>query len=103
MAGASAPTPQARRRREPLRPLRLFWIYFRIGALNELQYRANLAVQVFQSLIALGTGLAVLGLVYSQTTTLGGCPGAVLHRAMMRWRRAFCSANETRGYDGFMR
>ena len=82
MAGASAPTPQARRRREPLRPLRLFWIYFRIGALNELQYRANLAVQVFQSLIALGTGLAVLGLVYSQTTTLGGWTHAELLAVM---------------------
>src|SRR4029079_17957103 len=82
VAGASAPTPQARRRREPLRPLRLFWIYFRIGALNELQYRANLAVQVFQSLIALGTGLAVLGLVYSQTTTLGGWTHAELLAVM---------------------
>jgi ABC-2 type transport system permease protein len=75
-------TAQARRRREPLRPLRLFWIYFRIGALNELQYRANLAVQVFQSLIALGTGLAVLGLVYSQTTTLGGWTHAELLAVM---------------------
>ena len=81
MAG-STPTPQARRRREPLRPLRLFWIYFRIGALNELQYRANLAVQLFQSLIALGTGLAVLGLVYSQTTTLGGWTQAELLAVM---------------------
>ena len=33
----------------PLRPLRLFALFFRIGALNELQYRANLAVQLFQS------------------------------------------------------
>ncbi len=59
-------------RREPLRPLRLFGIFFRIGALNELQYRANLAVQLFQSVIALLTGLAVLGLVFGQTTSLGG-------------------------------
>jgi viologen exporter family transport system permease protein len=58
--------------REPLRPLRLLGLYFRIGALNELQYRANLAVQLFQSAIALGTGLAVLGLVFSQTTDLNG-------------------------------
>ncbi|HEV8544996.1 MAG TPA: ABC-2 family transporter protein [Candidatus Limnocylindrales bacterium] len=57
-------------RREPLRPLRLFGLFFRIGALNELQYRANFAIQVFQSVIALGTGLAVLGLVFSQTTSL---------------------------------
>lgn len=59
-------------RRDPLRPLRLFALFFRIGALNELQYRANLAVQVFQSAIALGTGLVVLGLVFGQTSNLGG-------------------------------
>jgi ABC-2 type transport system permease protein len=47
-------------------------LYFRVGALNELQYRANLAVQLFQSAIALGTGLAVLGLVFSQTPELNG-------------------------------
>jgi ABC-2 type transport system permease protein len=56
--------------REPLRPLRLFALFFRVGALNELQYRANFAIQVFQSLVALGTGLAVIGLVFSQTTHL---------------------------------
>jgi ABC-2 type transport system permease protein len=59
-------------RHDPLRPLRLFALFFRVGALNELQYRANLAVQLFQSALALGTGLAVLGLVFGQTTNLGG-------------------------------
>ena len=63
-------TPMAAPRRELFRPLRLFGLFFRVGALNELQYRANFAVQVFQSVIALGTGLAVLGLVFSQTTSL---------------------------------
>jgi ABC-2 type transport system permease protein len=64
------PAPRPAPRREPLRPLRLFGLFFRVGALNELQYRANFAVQVFQSLISLGTGLAVIGLVFSQTTQL---------------------------------
>jgi viologen exporter family transport system permease protein len=64
----SPPMPTSRR--ELLRPLRLFGLFFRVGALNELQYRANFAIQVFQSVIALGTGLAVLGLVFSQTTRL---------------------------------
>ena len=59
-------------RREPLRPIRLFGLYARIGALNELQYRANLAIQLFQSAIALGTGLAVLALVFNQTDELAG-------------------------------
>ncbi len=51
---------------------RLVWIYFRIGALNELQYRVNFFVQVFQSLLALGTGLVGLWLVFSHTTALRG-------------------------------
>jgi ABC-2 type transport system permease protein len=58
--------------REPLRPVKLFGVFFRIGAMNELQYRANFAVQVFQSTIALVTGLAVLALVFGQTTNLAG-------------------------------
>jgi ABC-2 type transport system permease protein len=72
VADVNAPKapPIAPPRRELLRPLRLFGLFFRIGALNELQYRANFAVQIFQSIIALGTGLAVLGLVFSQTTSL---------------------------------
>jgi len=55
-----------------MRALRLFAIYFRVGALNELQYRANLAIQLVQSGIQLGTGLAVLALVFSQVTLLNG-------------------------------
>jgi ABC-2 type transport system permease protein len=55
-----------------LRPLRLTWLFFRIGALNELQYRANFWLQLLQSGIQLGTGLAVLGLIFSQTPALNG-------------------------------
>jgi len=58
--------------RDPLRPFGLAGTFFRIGALNELQYRANFAVQLFQSAIAAGTGLAVLALVFGQTTNLNG-------------------------------
>jgi ABC-2 type transport system permease protein len=71
MAGRSGtPAPALAPGRQSLRPFRLFAMFFRVGALNELQYRANFAVQVFQSLIALATGLAVIGLVFSQTTHL---------------------------------
>lgn len=55
-----------------MRVARLLWLFFRIGALNELQYRANFWLQILQALIALGTGLAVLGLVFSQTPALNG-------------------------------
>jgi len=61
-----------------MRALQLFWTYARVGALNELQYRANLAVQLFQSLIALATGLAVLALVFGQTSDLAGWSQAEL-------------------------
>jgi ABC-2 type transport system permease protein len=55
-----------------MRPLRLLWLFVRVGALNELQYRANFWLQLLQSGIALGTGLAVLALVFSQTPALNG-------------------------------
>jgi ABC-2 type transport system permease protein len=58
------------RGREPLRPIHLFGLFLKVGAMNELQYRANLAVQLFQSAIALLTGLAVLALVFGQTSSL---------------------------------
>ncbi len=40
--------------------------------MNELQYRVNFFIQVFQSFLALGTGLIVLSLVFSHTTELNG-------------------------------
>jgi len=55
-----------------MRPLRLSLLFFRIGALNDLQYRANFWLQLLQSAIQLGTGLAVLGLIFSQTPALNG-------------------------------
>jgi ABC-2 type transport system permease protein len=67
----SIPTVE-RQRREPLRPIRLFGLFLRVSVLNELQYRANFAIQLFQSAIALGTGLAVLALVFGQTDELAG-------------------------------
>jgi ABC-2 type transport system permease protein len=72
MSGSTPRRAGAQAHRDPLRPLRLFGLFFRVGAMNELQYRANFAVQLFQSAIALGTGLAVLALVFSQTASLGG-------------------------------
>ncbi len=51
---------------------KLIWLFFRVGAMNEMQYRVNFVIQLFQSLIALGTGLIGLALVFSHTTTLAG-------------------------------
>ena len=52
--------------------LRLSWLFFKVGVLNELQYRVNFVVQLFQSLISLVVGLVVLALVYSHTSELNG-------------------------------
>ncbi|MDP8905132.1 MAG: ABC-2 family transporter protein [Chloroflexota bacterium] len=65
-----------------MRTARLIGIFLRVNALNELQYRANFFVQLFQSLIALVTGLAVIGLVFSHTQTLRGWTHAELLAVM---------------------
>jgi ABC-2 type transport system permease protein len=46
--------------------------YLRVGALNELQYRVNFVLQLFQSVVALVTAVAVIALVFLYTPTLGG-------------------------------
>jgi ABC-2 type transport system permease protein len=52
--------------------LRLFWIYLRLGVMNELQYRTNLIIQLVQSTVGLGTALLGLGIVFSKTDSLAG-------------------------------
>jgi ABC-2 type transport system permease protein len=54
------------------------WLFFKIGVLNEFQYRVNFVVQLFQSAIALTVGLLVLALVYSHTNELNGWSQAEL-------------------------
>jgi viologen exporter family transport system permease protein len=51
---------------------KLAWIHLRIAVMNELQYRANFAIQLIQSLVAIGTGLVVLALIFDQTDQLDG-------------------------------
>lgn len=55
-----------------MRPIALAWAHFKIGAMNELQYRSNFFIQVIQSAIALATGLIVIVLVFSHTESLEG-------------------------------
>lgn len=61
-----------------IRAIRLFGLFSRISILNELQYRANFFIQLFQSSLSLITGLVVLGVVFSYTQTLGGWTHAEL-------------------------
>lgn len=56
----------------PATPLRLAMTHLRIGALHELQYRINFWVQLVNSLLAMGTGLVAIAVVYTHTDTLEG-------------------------------
>jgi ABC-2 type transport system permease protein len=51
--------------------MRLALLFLRVGVMNELQYRTNFFIQVIQSLVATGTGLFVLSLIFGQTDALG--------------------------------
>ena len=55
-----------------MRSIGLAWAHFKIGAMNELQYRSNFFIQVLQSVVALATGLIVIALVFSHTESLEG-------------------------------
>ncbi|MEO5575612.1 MAG: ABC-2 family transporter protein, partial [Gaiellaceae bacterium] len=55
-----------------MRALRLAWLFFRVGTMNELQYRANFFIQLLQSAVSVVTAIVVLALVYSHTNELNG-------------------------------
>lgn len=59
-------------RRPSFAGLRLAGLHLRIGVMNELQYRANFVIQLLQSLVAIGTGLVVLTLIFDRTDQLAG-------------------------------
>lgn len=52
--------------------LRLFWQFFRVSVMGEAAYRVNFFIQLFQSLLELGTAIAGLAVIFSYTNTLGG-------------------------------
>lgn len=52
--------------------LRLFFVFLRLGLLNELAYRTNFYFQCLQSLMSLGTGLANIAVIFAHTQSLGG-------------------------------
>ncbi len=55
-----------------MRRLRLAWVYFRVGIMGELAYRANFIAHLAESVLSLATALAGLAVVFQWTTTLGG-------------------------------
>jgi ABC-2 type transport system permease protein len=61
---------------------KIAWLFFRVGAMNELQYRVNFFVQLLRSLVVLATGIIGLEIVFSYTTTLAGWTRADLLAVM---------------------
>jgi len=55
-----------------MRALRLIGIFFRVSVLGELAYRVNFFLQLFDSLLDLGTALAGLAVIFSYTDNLAG-------------------------------
>jgi ABC-2 type transport system permease protein len=51
---------------------RLFKLFLRFGLLNEAEYRFNFLMHLFETLIKFGTGISVLWVVLSRTTSVGG-------------------------------
>jgi ABC-2 type transport system permease protein len=52
--------------------IKLVGLYFKIGILNELQYRVNFFVQIFQSALSLIVALGGLAVVFDHTDNLNG-------------------------------
>ncbi|MFP6809307.1 MAG: ABC-2 family transporter protein [Pseudomonadales bacterium] len=55
-----------------MRIFKLAWTFLRIGALNEMAYRANFFIQVFESMLGLATALGAVYIIFGQTDSLGG-------------------------------
>src|SRR5690349_7674235 len=55
-----------------MRYIRLIGLFFRISVLNELEYRANFFVQIFQTVLGLMVSFGGLSIIFSHTDNLGG-------------------------------
>jgi ABC-2 type transport system permease protein len=55
-----------------MRYLKLISVFVRLGVLNELQYRANFFIQIFEAVLSLLVSLGGLAVIFEHTDTLGG-------------------------------
>jgi hypothetical protein len=55
-----------------VRAARIAFLSLRLGLLNAFQYRTDFWIAMLQSLVALGTSLAGIAIVFGQTDTLAG-------------------------------
>ena len=72
LARVAVRDPPLHRGGELMTTLRVALLHLRVGVMNDLQYRVNFALQVLQSILAVGVGLIVFQLVFSHTTELNG-------------------------------
>lgn len=55
-----------------MRWLGIVWVFAKLGFQNEAAYRANFWVQIFESVLNVGSALASVALVFTRTETLAG-------------------------------
>jgi ABC-2 type transport system permease protein len=55
-----------------MRYIKIIGMYWRLGILNELEYRANLVVQIVQSVLGLFVSLGGLSVIFDHTQNLNG-------------------------------
>jgi ABC-2 type transport system permease protein len=55
-----------------LRYARLLWLFFKTELQFELEYRANVVLDIMQSVVILGTSLAAVLVLFSYTTVMNG-------------------------------
>lgn len=52
--------------------IKLFFVFCRLGILNETEYRANLVMHLFESLISFFASISVLWVVFTKTDSIAG-------------------------------
>jgi len=55
-----------------MKTLKLFFVSCRLGILNELEYRVNFYVHLFEAVMSFFTGIVVLWSVFGRTNNVGG-------------------------------
>ena len=48
-----------------MKTLKLAWIFFRIGLMNEMAYRANFFIQIVESLLGMATALGSVFIIFN--------------------------------------
>jgi len=55
-----------------MKKLKLMLLFFKLGAMSEMAYRVSFFIRAWEALLMLATGLAVLWVVFAQTSKIGG-------------------------------